>query len=36
MGYERFPRKIRIEAEAKFYSLSKGAKGLILRGICPE
>jgi hypothetical protein len=35
-GWERFHRKTRIEAEAEFYSLSKGEKGPILRGISPE
>jgi hypothetical protein len=36
MGHERFHRKTRIEIEAKFYSLSKGGKGPIRRGIDPE
>jgi hypothetical protein len=33
MGCEGFHRKRRIEAEQKFYLLSKRGKGLILRGI---
>jgi hypothetical protein len=34
-GSKRFHRKTRIEAEAKFYSLSKYPR-LIERDICPE
>jgi hypothetical protein len=33
---ERFHRKARTETKAKFYSLSKGRKGLRLKGISPE
>jgi hypothetical protein len=36
MGCERVHRKARIEAEAKFYPLSKGGKMLMLTEINPE
>jgi hypothetical protein len=36
MGYEKVHRKTRIEAEAKFHSLSRGVKGPILGSIGSE
>jgi hypothetical protein len=36
VGCRKFHRKIRIKAEEKFYLLSKGGKGPILKGIGSE
>jgi hypothetical protein len=35
-GCEELHRKARVETEAKFYSLSKGGQGPVLRRISPE